>query len=243
MTLRSTNSLLLVFLLAVFAVVVIPGCGKANPPQASSSTNPNMFDFGRISVDTGVQKLRHEFVVRNDSDSAFDILAVKRSCGCVAASVANDHLEPGEATTLELFLEMHDAGIKSESATVVLSNEQLLNYQVTAFGTLSLEIVPILRTAHIDPDTHQIDVRLYLIDTDGRGETDPPTIVGPDNVSIAFHDWITIEEQTSRKLRPTRQIANTVLDFSKYIGDYPVTVEIRSAIGAPGSVVVYGPAS
>lgn len=227
-------------ILAAMLLLATQACtDEAHLEQSSKVVHE--FDFGRVSLDNGSVTLEHEFIVTNNSTVPVEIPKVWKSCGCLAADLGDDHLEPGDTTFLRLVLEVTNPGRKAEGATVVLSNGERIEFQVLAFGTLSVEFTPILLSASIDRETRRMDLRLFFVDSNGKGETDAPSVVKPDGVSLEFAGWSTLEEQTAQQLRPTRQVGNAVLDFTLYRGEFPVEVELESASGVTCSLIVAPP--
>lgn len=199
------------------------------------------FDFGRVSLDAGPQALSHIFTLTNTTSTVLEVLDIKKSCGCVNAKLAKTKLEPGESASLELTLDISMGGQTTHGATLLFSDGTAKRFTLTAYGTRGLKLVPILRTSHVDPRSRRIPLRLYLVDSNGNGESEAPSVIEPDGVSLEFEGWIVLERQTQKKLRPTRQVANTHLNFANYQAEFPVEIRIRSAIGTECTVTVEGP--
>lgn len=222
---------------ASFAILVISACGEStpSPPGFSPLTR---FDFGRISVDTGEQSLTHVFTLTNETNAVLEVRDIRKTCGCVGAELAKDRLDPGESTSLALTLEVSSTGQTTHGATVLFSNGTTERFSLTAYGTLGLELVPILQTGYVGAESREVPLRLYLVDSDGQGENGAPAVLAPNGVSLHFQGWITLERQTQKKLRPTRQVGNAILSFASYEGEFPVQVRLRSAVGAECTVTI-----
>ena len=211
---------------------------EANQEQPPA---PRIHDFGEVSIDSGTQRLPHEFTFTNSSEEPVEILDVKKTCGCVGAVLERTTLQPGESTRLQLVLEVSTTGRVMQGAALVLSNHEVQRYSMTAYGTISRELRAFAMAPHIDPVQREIGVRAYLIDKTGAGETAPLTALQPDGVGIEFDEWITLEPGSQTYGRPKRQLANLVLDFSRYEGEFPVAVALGTESGSSFTLTVHGP--
>ena len=86
---------------------------EANPSLNFKETK---YDFG--SVKEG-QLVEHIFKFQNTGKSTLKISDIKTSCGCAAALVSNEKIEPGEEGTLKVELNTKDRqGMMSRTITV-----------------------------------------------------------------------------------------------------------------------------
>lgn len=78
------------------------------------------WNFGEISQG---DRVKHEFVVKNDGKTNLIIRKVKASCGCTAIKPSKTVLEPGEATTIVAeFNSAGKSGRQNKSVTVVTND-------------------------------------------------------------------------------------------------------------------------
>ena len=57
------------------------------------------WNFGKVKAD---QIVRHNFVVKNESQKTINIIEVKTTCGCTGSKIGKNTLLPGEETLLEV---------------------------------------------------------------------------------------------------------------------------------------------
>jgi len=92
---------IIVFVCFFICGSVTLGCaqGKAYPRNASSQegSSDRSWDFGTVK---NGQILKHDFVLKNNSDRIVAIKSVSTSCGCTVSEVKKKILSPGEETVL-----------------------------------------------------------------------------------------------------------------------------------------------
>lgn len=76
--------------------------GAEASPEPSAALQ---FDFGSVRAGTVI---RHEFQIRNDSDSALRVEAVQSTCGCTVADVAHREIPPD--SSVPMLAELNTAG-------------------------------------------------------------------------------------------------------------------------------------
>src|SRR5205809_723078 len=102
---RSHCPYLFVVLCTAFSIFVVSACSNADPkpsagsPQRMVSSNDTtvVHDFGDVSLETGHQKRQHSFSITNETSSVMDILDLKKSCGCIDATIDKRRLNPNES--------------------------------------------------------------------------------------------------------------------------------------------------
>jgi hypothetical protein len=100
--------------------VSVPAPAPERQPQprpASQSSDPAVWDFGKIAHDTVV---KHEFTVTNASKRTLAIKGVATSCGCTASEAAKKELAPGESTPLTV--SFNSKGYSNEVSQFVYVN-------------------------------------------------------------------------------------------------------------------------
>jgi len=70
----------------------LPGCHP-------KITDPYSWDFGKRGEG---KVLKHEFVLKNESQSTLTVKDINTSCGCTVSKVKKDVLLPGESTNIEV---------------------------------------------------------------------------------------------------------------------------------------------
>lgn len=98
-----------------------------------------VFQFGEID---NREPVHHTFTLRNAGDQPLVIQSVKPSCGCTEATLADDTLDPGESTTLELILTLHGKTGPMSKGVVLGSNDPdqpffTINMVGTAYAPLT----------------------------------------------------------------------------------------------------------
>lgn len=227
------------------ALIVLSGCQHGSetlaPAGLSDRHSPPTFthDFGRIDVSSGPESVEHVFQITNEGDGDVSVVDIRVSCGCLHAGVEKERLSAGESTLLRLAMRVLNAGEMVQSATVVLSDGEVKRFIMSAVGVVPQQLTLILSSPHLDQTTLLLPLRLYLVAETGDGEVMAPSVLSPVGVSLRCEPWTTIERHSETGIRPTRQVANGVLDFVAYAGDFPVIVEVAAAGGAVSRVTVY----
>lgn len=90
---------------------------KANPILNFTETQ---HDFGKI---TEGEVVKHTFKFQNNGKATLKISDIKTSCGCAAALVSNEKIEPGEEGTLKVELDTKNRQGKMSRTITVTSND------------------------------------------------------------------------------------------------------------------------
>ncbi len=98
--------------------VVLEDANKqANPVLNFSETQ---YDFGKIAEGKVVE---HTFKFQNNGKAVLKISDIKTSCGCTAALVSNEKIEPGEEGTLKVELDTKNRKGKMSRTITITSND------------------------------------------------------------------------------------------------------------------------
>jgi len=102
-------------------VVVEPGKGKGNVSEAPAIYfQDTEHDFGKVQEGDVVD---YTFNFVNKGDATLDIKDVKTSCGCTAALVSNDKIDPGKKGTLKVELDTKNRVGKMSRRITIYSND------------------------------------------------------------------------------------------------------------------------
>ena len=82
------------FILFYVSLLMNPTGGGAAPGKKPAvKFNQESWDFGKIKQG---EILNYEFIFKNEGDAALKVEKVETSCGCTAALVSSNNLEPGQ---------------------------------------------------------------------------------------------------------------------------------------------------
>ncbi|MGH2549226.1 MAG: DUF1573 domain-containing protein, partial [Thermomicrobiales bacterium] len=194
---------------------VAPQLSK-QPKASEVAPGTFAFDFGEIAIDAGPQVLSHKFLIENDGNKPFDVLDLKRSCGCVEAKIDKTHLLPGDKAAVEMSIKLSNTGRVAQGCTIILSDDRLIRAELSAYGVIGFDFTVICRGNNLPDANGEIPVRVYIVDTLGNGETTLPRVVSPPGVTLSTSEWITLENHADTPDRATRQVSSGVLDVSQY---------------------------
>jgi len=86
----------------VFIIFSLTGCVVAqqqvSPSVSAVTADQHTWDFGKIKAGAVV---KHDFILKNETDKALKVKDVTTSCGCTATKIKNKELAPGESTVIE----------------------------------------------------------------------------------------------------------------------------------------------
>ena len=100
--------------------------GKVVAPDAENATYPNL-RFGELQHDFGKVKegkvVEYTFQFENAGTSTLKIRDIRTSCGCTAALVSKERLEPGEQGNLKVELDTSNRHGKMSRTVTINSND------------------------------------------------------------------------------------------------------------------------
>ena len=67
--------------------------------EAENKGSSEVYNFGTVKAG---EPLKHEFILKNDTDKPLNITNVNTSCGCTSSGVKKTRLAPGESTMIEV---------------------------------------------------------------------------------------------------------------------------------------------
>jgi len=107
--------------LNITSIVVEPDKFVNNVPQLPKiSFRENVHDFG--TVNEGV-KVGYTFDFENKGAGVLEIKSVNPSCGCTAAMLSNNTLQPGEKGTIKIEFDTANRSGKTSKTISVISND------------------------------------------------------------------------------------------------------------------------
>lgn len=75
------------------------GCYAQNKDNKEKAPDPFVWDFGQIKEG---EVLKHDFILKNESQKKLNINDITTSCGCTVSQVKKKALLPGESTFIEV---------------------------------------------------------------------------------------------------------------------------------------------
>jgi uncharacterized cupredoxin-like copper-binding protein len=89
------------FLLIFFCAVTSRSLAQDTAVTAKEKDSQDKYtwDFGYVRQG---QILKHDFILKNDSNKPLVIKSVNTSCGCTASKAKKEKLSPGETTDIEV---------------------------------------------------------------------------------------------------------------------------------------------
>ncbi len=93
-----------ILLILLFLSFPLGGCYSQNQEEITTqpeteSIDPYSWDFGQVKEG---EVLKHNFILKNESEKTLTIKDVNTSCGCTASKVEKKILLPGQSATLEV---------------------------------------------------------------------------------------------------------------------------------------------
>jgi len=108
------------------ALLSLAGC-ESNVPQAISIAEaivaPRSINLGRIPIDSA-DGYRTAILLRNVGNRTIRVAAVRTSCGCTVAHVANPSISPQSSTTIEVRIEASRPGDGRATVSLECDNGQ-----------------------------------------------------------------------------------------------------------------------
>jgi len=118
---------IILFLLSILIIhPAIAGKNKADP---------NEWDFGQVKQGA---VLKHDFVLKNDTDDILAINSVNTSCGCTASKAEKDSLLPHESTIIKVTF--NSKGYSGEVKQYVYVHTDNADMSIIKF-TIKMEMV------------------------------------------------------------------------------------------------------
>ncbi len=91
---------------------------KKNAPKIVASETE--YNFGTIAQG---EKVKHDFVIKNEGKSDLLIRKVSATCGCTVVNVANKSLKPGESTSISAEFNSSGRSGSQSKAITIISND------------------------------------------------------------------------------------------------------------------------
>lgn len=222
-------------MLVVGLVVTSSACEHASTGDQMADRG-EVFDVGDVSLDDGPVEVSHTFVIVNDGESPLCVVDVIKSCGCAKSDIEHKEISVGGSTEIRVTYTVHSPGARSESVSVFFDDGASKHFSIAARGIVSktLTVIPVgvldenqilnVQLVYVANEKHEIRPRVYLI--------------GANTIGFEQSQWTVIEEYSKELGRPLRLIANGVLDFTEFRGEFPVTIDVESENGVRASVDV-----
>ena len=90
--------------------------------------NSDSWDFGKIQEG---KIFKHDFILKNESQSILEITGVRTSCGCAVSKIQKSRLAPGESTILKV--EFNSKGYSGPTQQYIYVNTESLDKPVIRF--------------------------------------------------------------------------------------------------------------
>ncbi len=117
------------------------GCrsgAKPKPRAARITFDQKQYSFGTVAQGT---KVTHSFFFRNAGGAGLVVDGVRSACGCTAAVVAEDVVEPGQTAAVRVTLDTNGlAGSESRTVTVYSSDPSHPVTTLTLTGTIEAAV-------------------------------------------------------------------------------------------------------
>lgn len=163
-------------------------------------------DFGPRPVQDVLQKLTHEFLIRNNLDRTVRVDRIRSSCGCTAATMDRSEIGPGETSTVSATLTVDGPGRTAVNVWVDLGEDGVITLLLEATGERRQEAVLLTPgPLHLD-DSNEARIEFIVTRRDSDASPDPPVIEVPDGFTFRFvgydklHDGVRSTRQAPRWL-------------------------------------------
>jgi len=113
------------------------------------------WDFGKVKQ---ADALTHEFIFKNTGDAALVVERVETTCGCTAAMVSADRIEPGREGRIKVVLDTHGYSGRMTRYIYLISNDAD-NGRRELSVTAEVVVPP---SPRIELDRYNIDMGVYL---------------------------------------------------------------------------------
>jgi len=149
------RSLIVVGAAAVLAAGVLAAAGLPAAKRAKAVFEETTHDFGKVKQG---EVLAHEFVFKNEGDEDLVIERVETTCGCTAALLSAQRIEPGREGRIKTTFDTRGYQGRVTKYVILISNDSGKRRRELAL-TVDIEVPP---SARIDLDAYNIDLGLSL---------------------------------------------------------------------------------
>ena len=130
--LRNIRSLFTSTIFVVALVSILPVTAQATPRL---KIDKQIFDYGEVSEGTAIE---HDFQVKNVGNKVLEIRKILPSCGCTAAVVASEKIDPNETTALKVRFDTTGfRGYKVKTVRVYTNDPEASSVVLTLKGTVN----------------------------------------------------------------------------------------------------------
>ncbi len=147
---RAAIALFLAAGLAAAAVPAAPAAAKARAVFKELA-----WDFGKVKQS---EVLSHEFVFKNTGDSVLVVERVETTCGCTAAIVSANRIEPGREGRIKVSLDTHGYAGRMTRYIYLVSNDAVNDRRELS---VSADII-VPPSPRIELDRYNIDMGVCL---------------------------------------------------------------------------------
>lgn len=137
------------------AVLLFASGATAAAKKARAVFRETSHDFGRVKQG---EVLVHEFVFKNDGDEPLIIERVETTCGCTAALLSEQKIEPGKEGRVKATFDTTGYSGRLTRYVILVSNDFEKKRRELAL-TVNIEVPP---SAKIELDQYNIDMGLSL---------------------------------------------------------------------------------
>lgn len=147
-------------------------------------------DFGVVEISAGFPNHSHVFELTNTSNRAIHVQSISSSCGCLAAVVDRDDVNPGERILIEASMSITHSG--QQQATIYLETNHpespLIQLSLQAQGRRLQTLSTQTQRLKIKPGS-TASITLYLMDYDTQTVQPTPSFDHKSNLSCEFTGW------------------------------------------------------
>ena len=130
------------WLLALLLAGAVSGAAAAETLAPKAVCPEPDYDFGELE---NTETVEHDYVIRNEGQLSLEILSVKPSCGCTAASPSQKVIPPGEEGRVHATFGLQNrSGYQDKSITVTCNDPARPTFLLRLHGTAvqSVRAVP-----------------------------------------------------------------------------------------------------
>lgn len=152
---RKRHALRLGAVLASAAAVLFASGAPVAAKKARAVFRETAHDFGKVKQG---EVLVHEFVFKNEGDEPLVVERVETTCGCTAALLSEQKVEPGLEGRVKATFDTRGYSGRMTRYVILVSNDSDKKRRELAL-TVDIEVPP---SAKIDLDAYNIDLGLSL---------------------------------------------------------------------------------
>lgn len=181
-------------------------------------------DFGVVMIEGERSSFEHTFVLTNRTDQTFEITQARPSCGCTAAKVSDEIIEPGEQFAVHTTLTLSKSGRRTSDVTLYSEQGPLQKLHLEATGRRSNPLSASREQIVLEPGRSQVVVVMAEVYEDDQPPSEPQVKATAD-VDVQVGEWSLARERRRARREPARYRAFVEISTSAELSA-PASLEV-----------------